>query len=236
MPHPHVFCRLETQDQIYVAEEFDIHQERQRPTLAVLELEEPIELGVSAILQFGYLNRGYRVTVMRVISCSQIAKKTYDVVCLGAVRDILEAKFIDQLVGVDLAGSLQCISDKIGLQYKSVGNAPQTKAKSIIFLSTVRNALDQIRQIFKFDRARWLMNLLTQELLFLPEGKFETESNEIPMSYFKQETTGGIELEIVPMLRPYVPVKWRENEEIVDIARLNSKTGTLFLTFAEKAE
>ncbi len=103
--------------------------------------------------------------VVKILSCSQIAVKTFEVVCLEAVKNILESKFVDFVAGVDLIGVLKIIGDQIGLEYRQSGNAPQTKPKSMIFLSTVRNALDQIWQIFELDRAHWLMNLMTREFL-----------------------------------------------------------------------
>ncbi|MBU2514511.1 hypothetical protein KJ966_24565 [bacterium] len=233
MKHPHVFCQLDTLDRIYTAKEYELHQERQRPTLGYFELEEPIAKDSLVILELGYLNKAYRITVLKVTSCSQVGQNTYDVVAIEATRSLLDAAYVDQLVGVTLESSLKRISRHIGLKLKVQGVRTTTKTKTLWFLDSIRNALDQVWLVFELKQARWMINLFTSELVFLPLGKLEGDPLEIPMDYFKRETAGGIEMEIVPLLKPYAPVIWRGEEKIVDVSRINSKTGTQFISFAE---
>jgi|GEM_PF-5731263 len=236
MTHPYVFCRLETTDRIYEATGFEIHQERQRPTLVQLTLEEPIAKDATAILQMGYLGRAYRMTVLKVISCFEIAKETFDVVAIEPVRQILDAEYLGQLQGADLVSALKSITALFGFPLKFGGMVPVTRPKNMIFLGTIRNALDQLWEVFELKQARWAMPLLKQEFQFLGDGKFSIPPQEIPMDYFRQETEGGIELNIVPMFRPYVPVLWRGTPEIIDIARIDSLTRSMFITFADKTQ
>ncbi len=234
MDHPNIVCYLETLDKMYHTQSYDIHQERQRPTLVKAELEEPIKKDVGSILELGYLGKADRITLLKTLSCSQEADETFQVVALEAVRDMLDAEYIDQLAGVDLAATLKAIAQRIQLSFKIAGTAPTSKPKNLIFLSSIRNALDQVWQVFELTEARWLINLLTKELVLLPRGKFEVTPEAIPMKYFKREIDNGIEMNIIPQLRPYTPVLWRGQEEIIDIVRMNSKTRTMFVTFAEK--
>lgn len=235
MTHPHVFCRLESKTGIYVAREVELHMERQRPTLGYFELEEPIEKDSLVVLELGYLSRAFRLTALKINSCAQVAEKTFDVVATEAVKDVLSVSYVDQLKGVTLESALKQICRHLGITFKIQGTMPGTKPRNLIFLSTVRNALDQLWQVFGLSGERWMINLLSRELVFLPNGKFETEAIDIPMDYFKRETAGGLEMSIVPMLTPYVPVVWRQTERIIDISRMNSKTGTQFISFAEAA-
>lgn len=235
MKHPHVFCRLEATDKIYDARDYQIHQERQRPTLGYFELEEPVEKDSLVILELGYLGKAFRNTVLKVTSCSQVAKDTFDVVAIESIREMLDAPFIDQLMGVTLEAALKQICRRMGLTFRSQGTPPRTKPKNLVFLSTIRNALDQLWEVFELTDARWMTNLITNEFVFLPRGRFETEAFEFPMEYFKRETANGLEMEIIPMLKPYTPVIWREEERIIDIVRLDKKTGTCFIGFAEAA-
>lgn len=235
MDHPYVFCRLETADRIYDVKEYEIHQERQRPTLAQLTLEEPIETDAVCILQLGYLKQGYRMTVVRIISCFEIAAETFDVVAIEPVRDILDAEYINQLHGADLVSALKSIVSEFDFSLKYGSNLQTTKPQNMMFMGTVRNALDQLWEVFELTAHRWVMLMLKQEFHLLVDGKLDIEAQEIPMDYFRQETEGGLELNIVPMFRPHTPVIWRETEEIIDIARINSLTRSMFITFADKA-
>ncbi len=233
--HPYVYCRLETRDKIYEVTDYQIHQERQRPTLAKMTLKEPIEKGINVILQVGYLNTVYRITFLKTLSCSQIAKETFDVVALEPVRQILDVEFTEQIRGVNLESSLKSIAATVGFSLKTQGAPLLTKPQNMMFIGSIRNALDQVWQVFELDQARWAMMLLKQEFHLLTAGKFIASPVEIPMDYFKQEFEGGVETNIVPMFRPYTPVIWNGTEEIIDIARTDSKTRSMFITFADKA-
>jgi hypothetical protein len=235
MDHPYVFCRLETKSGIFEATDYSVHSERQRPTLLTLTLSEPIEKDVGCILQMGYLGRAYRMTVLKVLSCFEVAPETFDVVAIEPVRQILDAEYLGQLQGADLVSALKSITALFGFKLKFGGAVPVTKPKNMIFMGSIRNALDQIWEVFELKHQRWAIPLLKEEFHFLANGKFEIEPQEIPMDYFRQETDGGIELNIVPMYRPYTPVIWRGTEEIIDIARINSLTRSMFITFADKA-
>ncbi len=235
MDHPYVFCRLETTGKIFEATEYSVHSERQRPTLVQLTLSEPVEKDVSAILQMGYLGQAYRLAVLKIVSCFEIAKETFDVVAIEPMRQILDAPFLDQLQGADLVSALKSITARFGFKLKFAGAPPVTKPQNMIFMGTIRNALDLLWEVFELDRQRWAMPLLKEEFHFLESGKFDIQPQEIQMDYFRQETDGGIELNIVPMYRPYTPMIWRGTEEIIDIARINSLTRSMFITFADKA-
>ena len=234
--HPYIFCRLETKERLYTVDDYQIHLERQRPILGSLTIKEPIERDNIGVLQLGFQKNVYRTTALRVVSCAQIAEKTFDVLALEPLREILDLEYIEQLQGVDLISALRTITKKLNLTFKVLGIPPVTKPKNLIFLETIRNAFDQLWQIFEQTDARWFINLMTQEFIFLPEGKFPIPAVKIPMDYFKSEFDGGIEINIVPMFRPFTPVTWRDQEEIIDIARIDSKTRSMSITFAEKTE
>ena len=232
MNHPHVFCRLETIEGIFDADTYMVHLERQRPTLGIFELYEPVQPDTPVILNLGFLGQVNRICSLWVQSCSEMAPKTFKVIALEPVRQLLDLKYTDQLTAADLISALRRIADFIKLPLEIIGPPPATRPQNLVFLGNIRNALDQLWQVFQLKNARWCINLNKKKLQILAQGKFEIDPVEIPLDYLKTEFDGGIEMNIIPNLRPYTPVIWRGSEETVDIARINGKTGSMFITFA----
>ena len=233
MEHPFIFSYLQTKNGFFKTREYEIHQERQRPTFAKLLLDEPIEKGILAGLDLVYNQNRRPLTIVEIISCSKRAEESYEVKALEISHKLLKADFGEQLAVVNSTTCLQKIASQFGLKLQVEGTLDSKYRTSPMFMGSVRNALDQVWQIFELDEARWLINPLTKTLKILASGQFLTKGQAIDR-YFIKEQDGGIETKIIPMLRPYTPILYQDEEKVVDIVRLNSKTNSSFITFAEE--
>jgi hypothetical protein len=228
---PFVFGFIESKSGLYECETFEVHLERQRPALIQASVKEPMVPGESVIFEMGYLGKMNRHTLATVESCSQKAPETFVVTLLEPVRQILSKPLIKQYAEVKLETVLRDIASGTGLDFVKKG-VFESELENLILLDTIRNALDQCWSIYECETARWAIDLLTKRFLFLAEGKLPGEPVEIPIDYFKSEFDNGVVINILPSLKPYTPVIWRDEEKIIDIVRINNKSKSMYLTFA----
>lgn len=227
--YPAVHARFDIKGRSYELLDYEITLERQRPAGGEFTTKEPLPTG-AGIFSLGFLGSLYPVASLNVLSSSQVEDERFENDCIEPVRMILDAPFVTQVLNVNAMGALKKIASELGFKFKAeVQHSSRTR--SPIFFGTIRNALDQIWEIYGLSEKRWHIDLMNQ-VIYLLGSALDVEPTELVVEYIKEENDLGVEMEILPRMIPFIPVQHRGEIKIVDVVRFDGKSKSMFLEWA----
>lgn len=231
--NPAVHARFDSRDGRLKVLDYEIILERQRPAVATFVVEAPLAPQTAGLFSLGY-DRLTPLTALVVESNAQVRPDRFEIEANDPLRQFLDAPYSGQALYVKMGGMLKRVCNDLGwgLHLGEV-NLPQ-KVASPVFFGTLRNALDQIWAVYEPGAVRWWVDTMEQKFyLFDPN---EGRAAELPAAFVKEETEGGVEMNILPQMRPFVAVRHRGERRVVDQVRFDGKRQSMFLEFAEMIE
>jgi len=229
MYYPKITARIENARAAYLTTAFRVEQERQRNTLVEFQIEEPIDTAESAILSMGFENELSEKCVLRVLECNQINPHLFECLAVDPSFFIYQADYIFQGTRLTVDEALTKIATAFGFTFMNLSKKMIYKRHNLNFLSTVRNALDQIMSIWGLSDLRYHFDTLRQRLYLLP-GKLDTAPFELDMTYFIEENPdNGPEFRVLPNMSPFTPVIWKGEEMVVDNVVFDGESDSMFL-------
>ncbi len=229
LKYPVITGRVENEDAAFLLKSYKITMERQRPTIIEFDIEEPINSDKTALLSLGFENELSETCGLRILECNQIAPDLFECMAIDPAYYILNSEYNDHGTRLSFEEVMGNLAANFGLTLDIRTTETIYKRHNLVFLSTVRNALDQIFDIYKVQNWRYHFDTLNQKLFVLP-GKLSVDPIEMEMEYFLEENPEkGLEFRIKPNMRPFIPVLWRGQERVVDTLEFNSETESMFL-------
>jgi len=228
-----VFGRLDLPTASYQAVDFKLDLERQRAGLLSLTTKEPVEVGANAIFSIGRGSELVTALGLKVLGCYQIAPGLFEIDAVGAARLLLDLPFVGQLRNLTAEMVLAKIASTLGLGFVSFCLPIAAMPRDMVFLGSVRGALDQVAQCFGFERERWALDTVGKKLLLLP-GAVPGLPIPITPEYIREERVGGLEMAILARMRPFLSVTHRGQVQVVDRVTFDSKRQTMFLSWADE--
>lgn len=232
MNYPKISGRLDNESGSYEPLNFRLLLERQRPALLEFELEEPIEIGTTAIFSMGFENILDPITPLKIIECGQLEPELFRGYAIDPLRYFLDSSFNFQATRMNLTDCLKQLCSEFNFKFVNKCQGLSQDQNNLIFLSTVRNALDQLALIYGLEKERWHLDFLTGEFFLLP-GQFSGEAVELDLRFFKGETEDGLEFNIIPNLKPFHLLKWRDKDQVIDNIVFDSDLESMFIEFIE---
>ncbi|MCP4691990.1 MAG: hypothetical protein GY859_28350 [Desulfobacterales bacterium] len=230
--YPPTTARVENTSAAYVPSDWLITLERQRPAVAEFTIDQPIETADTALFSLGLDGNLVPCCALRILECDQIAADAFECLAVDPLRAMLDAPYFYQGTRVTLDEVLKSLAGSYNLSYANhTGKVPIEKQNPVL-ISTVRNALDQIADIYKTDTARWHIDFAKGVMALLP-GKIPAPAVELPLNLFIEENLDrGPEFNVLPQMRPFTPLRWRDRDKTVDRVIFDSKTDSMFLKLA----
>jgi len=229
LKHPAITARIDNSKCAYLLKSYNIMMERQRPTIAEFSIDEPIDIAETAFLSLGFENELKEKCSLRILECNQITPHLFECLGIDPCYYILNDGFNDHGTRLSFKEALTKITSKYGLTLDIRTDKEVYKRQNLIFLGTVRNALDQIMIIYKVTDWRYHFDLLNNKLYILP-GKLPVDPVELGTEYFLEENPEkGLEFKIFPEMSPFVPITWRGKVQIVDSVEFDSEDESMFL-------
>lgn len=228
VPHPVITGVLDNGTNAYILEDYQIEMERQRPTYAELYTDEPVDTEKTALVSLGFEKALSKLSILNLLDCEQIHPGLFRTVGIEPVRQFLDADFHKQLIRNTLNQAFQALAGQFGLTFEDRTSTPRAERHSPIFLSTVRNALDQIRRVYGLESERWHLDLINEKLLLLP-GQYIGDPVDLDKNLFVEENEDGVEFKIMPQMRPFIPFTWRNQNKVVDRVVFDKKADSMTL-------
>jgi len=211
---------LETEKGSFVAEDYLVTMERRRATLIEIWLKEPVPIKTLAAVFITTLGRVSPICDARTITHAQIGANCHYVKAVGLSRLMLDRPFHKRIMQADHAGVLKEIASSFSFEFVDQSGF-QSEAKDWVFLSSVRNAFDQIWDAYDITKERWHLDVIGKRLILLPE--IIGDAVELNQEFIIEESEDGVIYPIIPNLRPFVPVRHREKDWIIDSVTLDGK-------------
>jgi hypothetical protein len=229
---PKTLCRFDVRGLSYDTTDYEITLERQTSGYAKIWTEEPIEVGVNGLLSLGVRDSLSPVSMFGVLHSYQVQDDLFESILIEPIHKILNANFFYQGLQVTWSEVYQRIAQKAGLSFVNLTEDDGT-TKSVFLPYKVRNCLDQVHEIFGITENRWRIDLVNQRLQATP-GFFDMEPVELPVELLLEEVENGAIFKTIPLLRPYVPAIWADEECIIDQCVFDGKKKTVTVVFEEK--
>jgi len=219
-PNP-IEITVEVKGASFVARDYLITLERRAAPLVEVWTDEPVAMGSEALVYTTFLKETAPYVDFVVNRFAQVSQTSFMASGEGLARLALDSPFCERLLRADLNSCLAAVAEALGLTF-----VPMTPVVTFpmdwLFLSTVRNAFDQLWRDYELTGVRWHLDFLGGKLLLLPAllPGLPIEIDELAQS----ETEKGIITDILPNLRPFLPVSYRGETRVIDKVVLNGKT------------
>ncbi len=215
MEHAHIEGRYENKTHSYLLKDYEITMERQRPTDALFYTTEPVDTSQPGLISIGYDGKLFEKSILRVSKCQQLGAELYENKAIEPVRDVFDQDYKGHEIKVTYIEAMRRLASKFGFTFVNKSSRSFSQRENLILLNTVRNALDQFRDIYHLKQERVRVDLIRKEIQLI-DARINDEAVELAQVHFNEESDGEIEYKPIPDMEPYILVKHREKESIVD--------------------
>ena len=200
---------------MYECLEWKLEMERQRSAVAEFITTEVIDVEQVGVFLMGPHHQAsefsqlVKKNVMKIVRCEQEEEHRFSCLAVEASTHFFEADFHQQMDRATLNDVLTQLGTSLELTFVNQSQNTSSERHNWRFMSTVRNALDQVIQGYGLEKERIRINLL-DSTLELNDGVFSISSVELPMTHFVSEQEDFVRFAIVENMLPFVPVNlWR---------------------------
>ncbi|MBL4861049.1 MAG: hypothetical protein JKX96_09470, partial [Acinetobacter sp.] len=189
--------------------------ERQRPSILQIDLEVALERGSKFLFYLGQGEKISRKSFFTVRNSNQLSRKRFRVDAVEPVHEIYQLPVSAHWPNMTLNTACTQLAALVGFKFinKSLEQGPVPQ--DLIFRGDFRNALYQIRKIWKIKSERFRLDLFSSTLLLLPGAL-----NPAPIVYdenrFVNEANGTLNLVLTPDWDVGIQIMHRHKMWIVD--------------------
>lgn len=220
--YPALISRVDTRDKSYFPLDFLLEQEQENPAGVKVWTKEPLAVGESCVFGLGFKELNH-VYVCRVLSCSQQAQNYFESDLVEAHYELLQKEVLIMSNSISLKEVLQRVCSNFDLNVSVVGEL-SNQQETVYFPFSVRNTLDQLKQVFSCPSSSYFFNTTKSKFVWLVDGSFDQDAFDVELGFLRQEKQDSIDFFPIPAFKPFVNIIWREEKRVIYSAKLDSRS------------
>jgi len=202
--------------------------ERQRVRELETWTKEPLAKDDPVVFYLEGFGRRWRMGGGLVESSKQLAQgQGFYSLIYGLEGRILGQPVTGQLLNLDRVAGHAGVAAMGLLAFQSLVT-PGAEIKSLVLYGSLRNALDQLRLCYSLTAERWHIDVQKKTLILTP-GRLPGTPLTTEIVLLKEETEEGLEMGIVPSVRPFLSWLHRNELLVVDKVIFDQKRQSMFV-------